>query len=239
MRKEILWDLKDLSENHQIIKSDKWQSVQIDSANPIVSIFNVDNKIYISDDENLEESFNCDLEWAEEHFQERIGGLPINPGKAYKNWPYYNGQSDFLFRGEGQFSHNYMERIWCKGYKGIRFDYGDLNDIIKRINDDNNTRQAFLSIWHPEDQSNHGNRIPCTIGYWFFMEKGKLNIKFLIRSCDAIRHLRNDLYLSYRLLQHVAEKTGLQTGYLSYWIGSLHCFQTDLYSLNKIIKKWS
>jgi len=233
-------DLIKLNSNYLTVNSNNWQSVKIENNNPILSIYDINNKITVKENDDLSEVFNCDLKWAEDHFKERVNGLPINPGNEYKNWPYYrSNEDDKLFRSEGKFSHNYMERIWCKGYKGIRFDYGDLNDIIDRLKNDKNTRQAFLSIWHPEDQSNHNNRIPCTIGYWFFMENNKLNIKFLIRSCDAIRHYRNDLYMSYRLLQHVCEKSGLSTGYLSYWIGSFHCFKSDLYELNKIIKKWS
>ena len=57
------------------------------------------------------------LPWAEDHFQERIGGYPINPGEQYRNWPWYNegNEWDLMFRDEvGQFSHTYMERLWSK-----------------------------------------------------------------------------------------------------------------------------
>lgn len=214
--------------------SKEWQSIEIKDHNPIVEISNV--FFTVDDIKNPVEDFNPDLPWAEDHFLERINGEPINPGIQYKNWPYYRDiNNDDLFRSSGKFSHNYMERYWCKGFKGIRFDYGDLNDIIQRLINNRYTRQAFLSVWHPEDQSNHGERVPCTIGYWFQMKDDKLCVSYLIRSCDAIRHFRNDMYMTYRLLEHVASFLSVETGSISVWIGSFHCFKSDLYTLRKYI----
>lgn len=237
MHQQLFKDITKLVKNNMEVKSTKWQSIEIDKRNPIVSIFDVNGIIEVQPNDDIIKLFNPDLPWAEEHFLERVSGQPLNPGDQYKKWPYYKGiDNDSLFRPDGKFSHSYMERIWCKGYKGIRFNYGDLNDIIDRLRMDINSRQAFLSIWHPEDQSNNAERLPCTIGYWFYYQKDKLNIKFLIRSCDAIRHYRNDLYMSYRLLQFVSDKINIQPGSISYWIGSFHCFKSDLYQLNKILK---
>lgn len=216
-------------------KNMEWQSIVIDQRNPMIEIYNRDISFPTIVDPI--ESFHPDLPWSEDHFQERIHGQPINPGDEYKNWPYYRGiDNDSLFRSSGKFSHNYMERYWCKGLYGRRFEYGDLNDIINRIKDNPYTRQAFLSVWHPEDQSNHGERVPCTIGYWFYMHDGRLDVKYLIRSCDAYRHLRNDCYMTYRLLQEVAEAAGLPVGRMHMWIGSLHCFKSDLYAIHKLLK---
>jgi thymidylate synthase len=236
MNIELINKFKELLLNNQIIDSVFWQSVEIDKRNPIVSVFDINGLLEVKPELFVNE-MEPDLPWAENHFMERINGQPINPGIEYKNWPYYREKSDdILFRSNGKFSHNYMERIWCKGYKGIRYEYGDLNDIIDKLKLDIYTRQAFLSIWHPEDQSLQNERIPCTIGYWFYFKNNRMNIKFLIRSCDAIRHYKNDLYMSYRLLEHVCNKLNVDIGSLSYWIGSFHCFKTDLYTLNKIIK---
>jgi len=215
--------------------SENWQSIKIDNRNPIIEIRNV--FFSIKDIKNPIYDLDPDLPWAEDHFQERVMGIPVNPGEQYKHWPYYKGiNNDELFRSSGKFSHNYMERYWCKGFKGIRFEYGDLNDIIDRLQKDSHTRQAFLSVWHPEDQSNHGERVPCTIGYWFNRNGDQLDITYLIRSCDAVRHFKNDMYMTYRLMEWVAKKVNLKPGIVTVWIGSFHCFQSDLYSLKKSIQ---
>lgn len=233
MHQILIKTIKSLVDKGSESKSENWQSIKIDNKNPIIEIDNV----FFTIDTVIDplHDFEPDLPWAEDHFLERVNGKPINPGEQYKNWPYYKGlDNDNLFRSSGIFSHNYMERYWCKGYKGIRYDYGDLNDIIERLKNDPHTRQAFLSVWHPEDQSNSNVRVPCTIGYWFKIENNKLNVSYLIRSCDAVRHFKNDLYMTYRLMEFISNELGLKPGSISTWIGSFHCFKSDLYTLKKI-----
>ena len=145
---------------HTVSENKTWQSVGIEEENPLVEITNV--YLNLGSSENIIEDTDPSLPWAENHFLERINGQPINPGNEYKNWPFYeNYKNDELFRADGKFSHNYMERYWCGDLKGRRYDYGDLDDIVQRLKDNPNTRQAYLSVWHPEDQSNNGVRVPC------------------------------------------------------------------------------
>lgn len=51
--------------------------------------------------------------WVEEHFAERVGGVPVNPPPSHERWPWsrHNGnhQGD-----RGGFSHTYPERMWPK-----------------------------------------------------------------------------------------------------------------------------
>jgi thymidylate synthase len=237
MEIKIIEAYKSLLDNHKQSLNSQWQSIEIDNRNPIIELRN----IFLKFDgfENIISDLEPDLPWAENHFLERVNGEPINPGNEYKNWPYYTGiDNDCLFRENGKFSHNYMERYWCSGYKGIRYDYGDLNDIINRLKNNPESRQAFLSVWHPEDQKDNNVRIPCTIGYWFNKDGNNLNMTYLIRSCDAIRHFRNDIYMSYRLLEFVASKINLTAGSIDIWIGSFHCFKSDLYKIKKICAEY-
>ena len=132
---------------HTVSENKKWQSVGIEDENPLVEISNV--YLNLGTSNNIIEDTDPNLPWAENHFLERINGKPINPGKEYKNWPFYeNFENDKLFRPDGKFSHNYMERYWCGDLKGLRYDYGDLNDVIERLRENPNTRQAYLSVWH-------------------------------------------------------------------------------------------
>lgn len=223
--------------------SNTWQSVKTLSSNPL---FEQEDLFFTLDIQNPILDLDPDVDWCETHFKERISGMPLNPGESYKSWPYYHRDvnNDDLFRQGGVFSHTYMERFWPKNAgeiypgetrQGIRYEYGDLNDVINHIRENPNSRQAFLSIWHPEDQSNMGVRVPCTIGYWFKRSNGKLNVTYLIRSCDIVRHFRNDIYLTWLLLQHVCEETEIDMGEIKMWIGSLHCFQSDFYYIKKTI----
>ena len=194
--------------------------------------------------EELEKQTAPDLPWAEDHFQERVGGEPLNPGEQYKNWPYYDHSKDNKrFReGDKQFSHSYMERYWPpRDLKGIRYNYGDLNDLIEKLNENPLTRQAYLSIWYPEDQQNLKERVPCTLGYHILIRDGKLNITYHIRSCDIRRHFRNDIYMTVRLAQWIRDKLKIyfKMGNLYMWIGNLHCFDSEKGMLAKDEAKWT
>lgn len=158
------------------------------------------------------------LPWAEDHFQERVGGKPLNPGEQYKNWPWYRGNVEAHQSGLLQFSHTYMERFWPKHAApmwneagcqtdeayGIRYNYGDLNDVVKLLAREPYTRQAILPVFFPEDTgAHHGGRIPCSLYYHFMIRDGRLDVNYTIRSCDFLRHFRDDVYMAARLCQWV------------------------------------
>jgi thymidylate synthase len=202
------------------------------------------------------------MPWAEDHFRERVCGYPINPGTEWQNWPYAKSAQSFL-DDRGKFNHNYMERYWPKiaglleeptytavefaqGVRshydsdypirhGILYDYGDLSDVIDLLATDPYTRQAYLPVWFPEDTGGGSKRAPCTIGYHFLMRDGKLDINYHIRSCDFVRHFRDDLYLTVRLLLQVLEEcrkinedwNDVSPGLFIMQIGSLHIFRND------------
>ena len=248
----------------QVIKADnKWQGVKINR-----SMFEVDNVYFRccmpQSPIALEEQVKPDMPWAEDHFQERVGGKPLNPGEQYKNWIGYKAENkdwnDLHFRPEGVFTHTYMERYWPRyageKYKpflanpqghfpphcGVRYEYGDLLDVINLLYKEPFTRQAYLPIWFPEDTGVlHGGRVPCSIGYHFMRKGDDLNIHYMIRACDYIRHFRNDIYLTVRLAQWVLDRvkrlseldsnanpwTGCQLGIFTMDIVHFHVFESE------------
>lgn len=197
------------------------------------------------------------LPWAEDHFQERVSGEPLNPPPSNEWWPFaQQGNADHK-HGE-QFSHTYPERMWPKyagddmetvrgkielGEEpifGIRYYYGDLAEVVKQLQRGPLTRQAYLPIWFPEDTgASMGQRVPCTIGYHFMIRGGKLQITYYIRSCDFVRHFRDDVYMAGRLAQWVAEQLdGVEVGKLYMHIVSFHCFEGDVAMMEHEAKKY-
>lgn len=221
-----------LKQYGQVTKTNKWQGIEAPKA-----FFEVDNVYFRAKMPTtpiaLEEQVKPDMPWAEDHFLERVLGLPLNPGDQYKNWPGYKNTefNDRNFKPQGAFTHSYMERYfpkhanqlsdfamkaeWAKGLgfkkpygnainKGIRYEYGDLTDLMTLLYSNPDTRQAYLPVWFPEDTGvKHGGRVPCTIGYHFMRKGEDLNIHYMIRACDYIRHFRNDIYLTTRLGQYM------------------------------------
>ena len=188
-----------------------------------------------------------DLPWAEAHFQERIGGAPINPGVEHANWPYHANGAELHLK-DGIYDHNYMERMWPKyldirhrgqdwdqgqAFTGYRYHVGDLNDVITQLSTEPGTRQAYLPIWFPEDTgATQGQRVPCSLGYHFIVRGGILHLQYNLRSCEIYRHFTNDIYMAVRLAQHVRDELDLagyevELGQLTTHIVSLHGFVAD------------
>lgn len=226
----------------KVIDIQRWQSTELERK--MRELFEVSFSVPISFD--CGDEVKADKNWCQLHFEERISGQPLNPGESYKYWPYYG--NDEKWRKDEKFSHTYMERIWPKwagkksreleaeSNRGIRFKYGDLDDVIKLLRKDINTRQAFLPIWFPEDTGVvHGERVPCTLGYLFNFRHGYLHCTYYIRSCDMIRHFHNDLWLTNELAIYVWNKLNryflgqprVQLGNLYFHCASLHVFEDE------------
>lgn len=222
--------------------------------------FSLDVRHQVDDLNIAREDIDPNLPWADDHFEERVCGYPINPGVEWRNWPW--AASADKFRDGGMFNHNYMERYWPKfagkygaaerpsdyigvpvtddnstPNRGIRWQYGDLSDVVNLLQKDPLTRQAWLPIFFPEDTGiGDGGRKPCTLGYQFIRRGQVMSIYYPLRSCDFIRHFRDDAYLAVRLLEWMIgelqslspeEWQDVRAGDLSMHCTSLHVFAND------------
>jgi len=214
--------------NDQLLKSDpvhtgEWHAQDV-SKMPLLDTYELTHESFIlkipDDYEDLQTLVSPNLPWAEDHFMERVSGQPLNPPPSHEWWPYGNTKTHQ--KGE-TFSHTYPERFWPKfaneggkcadserviavPHVGIRYEYGDLQDVIQLLVKSPLTRQAYLPVWFPEDTGGHvrtGDRVPCTLGYHFLVRNNTIDISYFIRSVDFIRHFRDDVYMAGRLLQYV------------------------------------
>jgi hypothetical protein len=185
--------------------------------------------------QQLIEDVRPNMPWAEEEFWERVGGEAHNPHRSMQQWPWWKGQID------DQMSHTYSERFWPSVTEegrirgGIRYAYGDLQDVIDLLDHHPYTRQATLPIFFPEDTGAlHGGRIPCTLHYHFLRRNDRLHLWYTIRSCDAVRHFRDDVYMACRLVCWVIDQLypnpvweGVTPGWLHFTAYSFHVLKAD------------
>lgn len=224
-----------------LIDVGRWQST--DSS--IKTFELVDTRIIYqmpSSQDKLQRQVKPNLPWAEDHFLERVSGRPMNPAPSEAWWPYaVKGNADH--KESTKFSHTYPERYWPKHAgvgeinEGIRYSYGDLMDVVNLLSKDPHTRQAYLPVWFPEDTGVvHGKRVPCTLGYHFMIRDGGLNVWYQMRSCDAIRHFRDDVYMTVRLAQWVGrnlpQTMTLDRLYMT--VSSFHAFEPDRNILERV-----
>lgn len=174
--------------------------------------------------------------WADAEFKERVtdpwerypDGEPliesistpnfINPGEAWKLreevW------SEYMH--EGKLAYTYNELLWNND---------QLTKIMNRLKEDPDSRQLWISLWNPDkdpDFLGGVSRVPCSLGYGLQVRDGKLNLHYVMRSCDFVTHFRNDVYLAIKFLEWVAEKTGYPVGDFTHTMFSCHVYNKDI-----------
>lgn len=248
--------------NAQKVHTARWQGVDVSKKPDMATreLLNISMSVSLPDIEVLDyyrEDIKPNLPWADDHFEERVSGLPLNPGRTWRSWPWALSADKFRMseetRDDPQFNHTYMERYWPKfagdaleqfssegvrlPLQGIRWEYGDLNDLIDLIASEPDTRQAYIPIFFPEDTGKgDGGRKPCTLGYQFIVRDHRLHIYYPMRSCDFVRHLQDDIYLTVRLLLWVLNRcrsrdgktwSHITPGTFTMHCTSLHMFEND------------
>lgn len=230
----------------KIVKQETWQSVK--SPDDTLELLNYVLTFPVPVDRIvLEKEVKPSLPWADHHFNERVSGKPVNPPPSSDYWPFNPGSSNF--KKNQSYSHTYPERFWPKFaggatrcLEGVRFKYGDLRDVIDLLVKYPHTRQAYIPIWFPEDTGVvHNERVPCTLGYHLIMRGGFMHLNYYIRSCDILRHFRDDIYLACRLLLYTIDEVLKQNktrvllpGMFNMYITSLHCFAKE----REVLKKY-
>jgi hypothetical protein len=250
----IDWTKEKMHDYCYEVHTEKWQGKDI-KEDPKFTMIEILNHSFtcqmVEDLEELVNQIKPNLPWADDHFMERVSGSPLNPPPSHNWWPFAQ-KNNAEFGGTTKFSHTYPERIWPKlagksendePHKGVRFNYGDFNDVIDLMVKEPFTRQAFLPIWFPEDTGGaNGERVPCTIGYHFIRRHNYLHIVYYIRSCDFFRHFRDDIYLACRkviwTLERLREKdpeswNDVKPGMYTMHITSLHAFKHEKMLLKK------
>lgn len=244
-------------ERGQKVHTEKWQGLDIRNRPDAVTteLLNVTLKVDLRGIMSLDHwRAECrpNVPWADDHFAERVCGEPLNPPPSWAWWPW--NKSAAKHRVEEKFNHTYPERFWPKfagddplrahkiPIRGIRFAYGDLADLVALLAQEPLTRQGYLPMFFPEDTGvGDGGRKPCTLGYQFISRDHKLHCFYPMRSCDLMRHFRDDVYLAIRLMLWVRNQAAVANAYwdsvtlgsLTMHMTSLHVFENDVLELRK------
>ena len=214
--KEAIPEIKrDLAEMGIKIHTETYQDKYIKD-DPNMETLEIQNYSYLVTHPFLQHLDVKNPEWAEREFLERINPKRLNPGEA---WKLRKDTWEQFLEEDGRFSYTYSSRLsW------------QIDGIIERLKADPNSRQLYLAMWNPEiDLQRLGERrVPCSLGYWFNFRKDRLNVTYLMRSCDMNEHLLYDIYLAVKIMQYIATKAGVRPGNFCQWVGSFHVFKKDV-----------
>ncbi len=199
------------------------------------------------------EPLNPGVEWANWPYGKSAAGFrnehgQFNHSYMERLWPKFAGMTDKGELKETNCDPDYVkvyhdnlqlgDLAWelKKPHRGIRWAYGDLRDLVQLLASEPLTRQAWIPLFFPEDTGiGDGGRKPCTLGYHFMMRNGHLNVYYPLRSCDYVRHMRDDCYLAVRLLLWILEQcrslnpawNDVTPGLYTMHMTSLHIFAND------------
>jgi thymidylate synthase len=114
------------------------------------------------------------------------------------------------------------------GAYGLRT-FGQYEHAIEKLKNDNDTRQAVVTIWNPDYDNMPGKRdYPCTVLHQFRIRNNKLNMSVYMRSNDVWLGAAYDFFQFTRIQIAVAWVLGVEAGTYSHHVGSLHIYETNL-----------
>lgn len=117
----------------------------------------------------------------------------------------------------------------------VRSNYGwqwkrnnQLDKVIDKLKENNNTRQAAISIYDGKEIDTYSKDTPCTYAVQFTILNNKLDMSVLMRSNDLWYGFCNDSYCFSKLQELVAERVGLKVGTYFHFAHNLHLYNNFL-----------
>lgn len=117
---EALSTLRLVMRKHgQAVHTETWQGMPV-AHRPeaeMRELLNVDLTVPLRGNSDLAHwraDIKPNLPWADEHFDERVGGEPLNPPPSWVRWPWSNAADKSRTTEGGKFNHTYPERYWPK-----------------------------------------------------------------------------------------------------------------------------
>jgi thymidylate synthase len=124
--------------------------------------------------------------------------------------------------------------IWDKMHSGneiVNSNYGflwneknQLGNIIAKLQNDQLTRQAWITIYDGKKINEFKFDTPCTLSIGFVIEDGVLCMTVLMRSNDLWYGFCNDQYCFSKLQMLVAERLKLDVGWYYHYAADMHLY---------------
>lgn len=121
------------------------------------------------------------------------------------------------------------------GAYGVRIG-GQLAEVVRKLRSDCDSRQAVITLWNPRLDNVEPVRRdhPCTIALGFRIFQDKLQMNVLMRSSDAWLGIPYDLFQFAQMQLSIARVLDIEPGSYAHTTWSLHLYNKDLLSVDKI-----
>jgi len=158
------------------------------------------------------------LEYAEAEWQWYLSGDPNveKLGEIYgKVPPIWQSMAD----NSGNVNSNY-------GWQWKR--YGQLDKVIGRLDFDNETRQAAISIYDGKEINKYSKDTPCTYAVQFTILNGRLDMAVVMRSNDLWYGFCNDQYCFSMLQKMIADALKIDSGTYYHFVHNMHLYNNKI-----------
>lgn len=115
--------------------------------------------------------------------------------------------------------------FWLQAFGKDALPYGRcwrLSELYTALESVTSRKAVLFNGNSPEDP-------PCVLSYHFQRLDGdRLDVTVIMRSSDAAKVLPQDLMMTWFLLRHVANETGLTPGKIKFYISNCHVYYEDM-----------
>lgn len=130
-------------------------------------------------------------------------------------------------------------KSWRGAYGERLYSHGQLDSVVNRLKENNNTRQAYLTLYDPnrdtdlniqkEIGTTKTKDFICNVSLMFSIENNKLNLTVTNRSNDLIWGLGTINNIEFTIIQElVAEMVGVKLGKYYVLSNNLHYYLNDV-----------
>ncbi len=167
--------------------------------------------------------------------------LDNNIDTEYRKWNpiYANREWDWYLEGNANAENiASFAPIWKKmmdSQGNVRSNYGwqwrrndQLDKVVDKLKENNNTRQAAISIYDGKEIDTYSKDTPCTYAVQFTILDNKLNMTVLMRSNDLWYGFCNDQYCFSKLQELVSIRLDIEVGTYFHFAHNLHLYNNFL-----------
>jgi thymidylate synthase len=116
------------------------------------------------------------------------------------------------------------------------FEIDQLEELIKLLISEPNTRRAVITLYTPTDLLNkNSSDIPCNTTLYFKIKNGKLDITVINRSNDIFLGIPYNVFVFNVILKYVAHRVGVGTGVQRHFTDCLHLYVEHIDKVKEII----
>jgi len=116
------------------------------------------------------------------------------------------------------------------------FKLDQINEAIKQLQSNSNTRRVVLSMWSTNDLTAKSKDIPCNTSIYLKIRNNKLDISITNRSNDIYLGVPYNIFVFYLLQVYIANQLSIDIGIQTHFTDSLHLYERDFEKVETILK---